>query len=1009
MNPIIETLLDETLRQIAAGRRFPESTYRVQFHAGFTFRDAARLVPYLHDLGITDLYASPYLRARPGSTHGYDISDHRVLNPEIGSEEDFAALVAELDQRGMGQLVDTVPNHMGIMGNENVWWKDVLENGPASPYATYFDISWYSSPRPELHGKVLLPVLGDPYGKVLESGQLRLEYTAGTFTITYYELRLPVAPRSYTLVLENALTDLAAVDKDSPPMLEYLSIVTAVRHLPDRTETDPEKLAERNREKEVIKRRLAVLTEASPEVREGLERAVARFNGRPGEARSFDLLDELLGKQSFRLSYWRVASDEINYRRFFDINELAALSMEREDVFETTHGLTLRLLLEGKVHGLRIDHPDGLYDPRQYLQRLQERYLLGRAQKVFESHEEFTGLEWPAIEKLLREHLHRVVFQEGRGEGPGRWPLYVLVEKILIGSEALPADWPVHGTTGYDFLNVLGGVFVDTNHAQAFSEIYQDWTLDDRTYDEVVYQKKVLILQSALSSELHTLAHQLDRLAQRDRWSRDFTLNGLRHALRQVIACFPVYRSYISDEGVSDTDRKHVQRAIQRARPRNPSLSRALFDFIRDMLLLKPPRPGTVDESYHAEQRRFAGKFQQVTAPVTAKGMEDTAFYVYNRLLSLNEVGGEPSRFGISPGSVHRNFQDRQAKWPRALSSLSTHDTKRSEDVRARLNVLSELPEEWAANLTRWSQLNERHRVEVEDLRAPDANEEYLLYQSLLGAWPLGDVSPEEHATFVQRVQGFLQKALHEAKVHTSWINPNPAYDEAVQKFVAAVLDREQSGEFLAEFLVFQRKLSHYGLFNSLAQTLLKITAPGVPDTYQGTELWDFSLTDPDNRRPVDYERRRRLLSELQESARGDQRRLASELVEYREDGRAKLYVTYRALHCRRENPGLFAGGAYVPLEIGGVGQEYALAFLRRDDRRTAVVVVPRLLARLVPQGHAPLGEEVWRDTAVLLPELSGTLVNVFTGEELTAVGTPGRLPLGSVFQHFPVALLTTA
>ncbi len=538
----------------------------MQFHAGFTFRDAARLVPYLRDLGITHCYASPYLKARPGSQHGYDIIDHRVLNPEIGTDAAYAAFVDALHQNGLGQILDMVPNHMGVLGNENPWWNDVLENGPASPYANFFDISWFASPRPELHGRVLLPVLGEPYGKVLESQQIKLEYAAGAFTVTYFEHSWPVAPRSYGLILGYRLEELERrLGKDDPALVEYQSILTAVKHLPRRTETGPEKVAERQREKEVIKRRLAVLTQESAAVGDFLAETVAQFNGTPGDPRSFDLLDELLDDQAYRLCFWRVAADEINYRRFFDVNDLAALSMERPEVFEATHALVLKLLAEGQIDGLRIDHPDGLYDPRQYLRRLQEHFVLARARELAEDQ------DWAVLEGPLRERVAAFVGQAFQpAEGPAGWPLYVVVEKILGAAEALPVDWATHGTSGYDFLNQLNGLFVDAANAEEFTRLYRDWTQDDTPFAEVVYRKKFLILQVSLSSELHTLAYQLDRLAQRDRWSRDFTLHSLRHALREVIACFPVYRSYITADDVSDSDRKYVVRAVQRARCATP-------------------------------------------------------------------------------------------------------------------------------------------------------------------------------------------------------------------------------------------------------------------------------------------------------------------------------------------------------------------------------------------------------------------------------------------------------
>jgi len=1007
----VPDLLPAVAQTIATTRYFPESTYRLQFHAGFTFRDALQIVPYLHALGITHCYASPLLQARPGSTHGYDITNHQAFNPEIGTEADYEALCQALQASGMGQVHDIVPNHMGVAGNDNQWWRDVLENGPASPYAGFFDIAWDASPRPEMHERVLLPVLGQSYGEALESQEIRLAYAAGAFTLHYFDHCFPVAPQSYALILEHrrdALTTL--LGEDAEALAEYDSILTAIRHLPPRSETETTRVAELQREKEVIKRRLATLTDAHPAVRECIEHTVALCNGTPGDPHSFDLLDTLLQAQAYRLCHWRVASAEINYRRFFDINDLAALSMEKPAVFAATHGLILRLLREGKVHGVRIDHPDGLYNPQQYLHRLQDQYVLGIAQRLLETHPASQGLADQDLEMLLGAALAQTSGTVGEVL---RWPLYIVVEKILGVHEVLRDSWPVYGTSGYDFLNGLNGLFVDAGNRGAFTRLYRDWTQDPRTFADVVYDAKRLMMQVSLSSEVHMLTYQLDRLAQQHRRSRDFTFDSLRHTLQEVIACFPVYRSYITGDELHPDDRRFVQQAVSRAQRKNPVVSRELFAFVRDMLLLTYPE--SASEEDRAEQQRFVGKFQQVTAPVMAKGLEDTAFYVYNRLLSLNEVGNDADRFGVSPEELHRVNQERQAQWPWALSALSTHDTKRSEDVRARLNVLSELPHEWQTCLQRWSDGNAPYRQTLDEESVPDANEEYLLYQTLLGAWPLEPYTAEEYATFVERIQAYMRKALHEAKVHTSWVNPNPAYDEAVQQYVTRILDAQTNGGFLDDFRAFQRRLSHYGLFNALSQTLLKMTAPGVPDTYQGMESWDFSLVDPDNRRAVDYARRHDMLQQLQaRMAAGDDRRtLAQELLASKEDGRIKLYVTALALHCRRTHPGLFATGEYLPAQARGMKRSHIFGFVRRQGDCGAMVMLPRLVVQLLSDGHeAPLGEAVWHDTRVLVPgvEPQWSWQNVLTGESVTFVSEEGQpaLAVAEVLGHFPVALLVS-
>jgi (1->4)-alpha-D-glucan 1-alpha-D-glucosylmutase len=1008
---LLGQLLERTGQELLRRRHRPESTYRLQFHKGFRFQDARAIVAYLADLGVADCYASPYLKARPDSQHGYDITDHRQLNPEIGGDDDYQAWVAALKDHGMGQVLDVVPNHMGIMGNENLWWNDVLENGRASPYAAFFDIDWNSA-KPDLHDKVLLPILGDPYGKALEALQIRLHYEGGAFGVHYFEHRFPVDPATYSRVLRHRLDELEKeLGAQAEAFIEYQSILTAIAHLPGHEITEPAAVAERQREKEVIKRRLAGLTGSSEAVRAFIEANVQLFNGQANgrpEPHRFDLLDDLLQAQPYRLSWWRVASDEINYRRFFDVNELAALSMEKPEVFAATHELVLRLLGDGHVQGLRIDHPDGLFDPGEYLRRLQQQYALEIARRLVAKEPAFAGLQWKDVEGPLADALSQAA---AHPETPFHMPLYVVVEKILAPDEPLPEDWPVCGTTGYEFLNALNAVFVDRDHATALTRLYRKWTQHEDPFRELVYQKKYLILQVSLSSELNMLALQLDRLSEKNRWSRDFTLNSLRRALREVIACFEVYRSYITGPDVNPRDRRYVEKAVAQAKRRNPAISGALFDFVQDMLLFV--HEGHVTEADQAEQRRFVGKFQQVTSPVMAKGLEDTAFYVYNRLLSLNEVGGDPRQFGISVAAFHRRNQERQARFPYGLSATATHDTKRGEDTRARINVLSELPRLWQQALARWSRWNKKHKLYRDDEAIPDRNEEYFLYQTLVGAWQLGPAGPQEWAHFRERVGAYMLKAMHEAKVHTSWINPNPAHDEAIRQFVGAILDEGRGRRFLDDFRHFQRRIDHYALFNSLSQTLLKLTSPGVADVYQGTELWDFSLVDPDNRRPVDYEQRRRLLAEL--NARLAHRpeqlpALCRELTETREDGRVKLYLLMGALHCRRDHPGLFTAGEYLPAHADGGRDENVCAFVRRSQANMALAAAPRLLTRVIEPGELPLGEIPWGEARLHVPAggPGRRWRNVFTGEVVTTAEHEGKdsVRLAEVFAHIPVALL---
>jgi (1->4)-alpha-D-glucan 1-alpha-D-glucosylmutase len=955
--------------------RFPAATYRLQFNRQFTFAQARHWLYYLDQLGISDCYASPYLKARPESTHGYDIADHNALNPAIGDEGDYQAFVDALHARGMGQVLDIVPNHMGIGESSNTWWMDVLENGPSSLYAPFFDIDWHPL-KPELENKVLLPILGQQYGRVLENHELVLRYGEGAFFLDYWETALPVNPRTYADVLATSLPQLIdALGSEHDSVLEYQSIITGLTNLPLRTETDRSKVVERHREKEILKRRLDTLVQGEPSVRDAIDTALALFNGTPGDPRSFDLLDAMIDRQAYRLSYWRVAAEEINYRRFFDVNDLAAIRMERPEVFDATHALIMDLLASGKVNGLRIDHPDGLWDPAGYFQRLQERYAELAA---------------------------------GTPEAAESRPLYVVAEKILAHGERLPSDWAVHGTSGYDFLNALNGIFVDASAEKRFNTIYADFAGQRIRFDNLTYDTRKQIMRNALASEMYVLAHQLNRVSEHNRYYRDFTLNSLREALREVIACFPVYRTYIVAETdtVTERDRAVIEQTVGRARRRNPTIDPSVFDFLRDILLLH--YPDTSDPAARDEQRTFVMKFQQLTGPVMAKGLEDTAFYIFNRLTSLNEVGGEPQRFGSSVAAFHRHNQERLRDWPGAMLATSTHDTKRSEDVRARINVLSEMPDEWRKALTRWSRLNRRKKIDVDGVAAPDRNEEYLLYQTLLGIWPFEPMDAATHATFIERVQGYMIKAIREAKINTSWLNPNNQYDEAVRAFVAAILEDSASNRFLADFRTLAARVAHFGAWNSLAQTLLKLAAPGVPDIYQGTELWDLSLVDPDNRRPVNFDLRAWWLGEMAD-LQGSRVELARALVENKADGRIKLYLTHRALQFRRANLPLFQGGSYTPLEASAGAAEHVVAFARADGEGEALTIAPRLPARLTGGDGAPLGV-AWGDGLLQLPAsaLGARYRNIFTDEMYTVGEHEGvqGLPLAQVLANFPVALL---
>jgi (1->4)-alpha-D-glucan 1-alpha-D-glucosylmutase len=990
--------------------RIPAATYRLQFNAGLTFGDARKLVPYLDALGVSDLYASSYLGARPGSTHGYDITDHNTLNPEIGTQDDYDRFAEALKARGMGQILDVVPNHMGIAAGCNQWWNDVLENGPSSPYAEFFDIDWDPVKR-QLANKVLLPILGDQYGKVLENQELVLEYAEGAFSVRYYETQLPIDPRSATQILSHRLEALAtALGETDRCLQEYQSIITALTNLPASTERAPERIRERLREKEVVRRRLARLTEESETIRTSIHETIRIFNGKRDDPRSFDLLDRLLDHQAYRLAYWRVAAEEINYRRFFDINDLAAIRMEDPAVFRETHRLILQLVAEGKVTGIRLDHPDGLFDPPRYFQALQRERALQVLRAV------------PA-ESDAAPDREVAMFQAGEAfdrrcqpdpSQRGCRPLYLLAEKILSKGERLPVGWAIHGTTGYEFLNLVNGLFVDAANERAMTAAYTAFTGQRTPFADLVYESKRLIMRVSMSSELNVLGHALDRLSERDRHSRDFTLNSLTDALREVIAYFPVYRTYIDGRNpeVSLQDRACVEVAVAFAKRRNPAINVSVFDFVRDTLLLR--YPANADATYRRDQLAFVQKFQQLTSPVTAKGVEDTAFYRYHPLVSLNEVGGEPDRFGVPVEEFHRQCLARQEKWPAGLNASSTHDTKRSEDVRARINALSEMPRVWRQAVSRWHRWNRRHFTEVDGGPAPKRNDEYLLYQTLVGAWPLGSAGPDEMAALTVRIQQYMLKATKEAKLNTSWVNPNEAYDEALKSFVARVLMPGSGNRFLTDFVVFHANVARLGLVNSLAQTLLKIAAPGVPDFFQGTEVWDFSLVDPDNRRPVDFSAREALLASLRERiAMGDLAALARELVARWEDGRIKLYAIHRALHCRRGSPALFQAGDYVPLQTGGSLADRLVAFARRRDTGVVLAVAPRLIASVTDGGaRLPLGRAVWQDTWVEVPRdlPAAAYTNVFTEATSMAPLEDGRrIRVGELLAEFPIALLEAA
>lgn len=950
--------------------RIPLATYRLQFNAQFRFEDAQRLAPYLNRLGVTDIYASPLLQARHGSSHGYDVTDPTRLNCEIGTERDLETLVGELRQHGMGLLLDIVPNHMAA-GSENPWWMDVLENGPSSSYASFFDIDWHP-PRSALQGKVLLPILGRPYAEALEDNELQLLFEHGSFFVQYFDSKFPVAPKSYSLILRHRMDELhEKLGSDSAEYREWGGILAAINGLPELASMSAELAGERRLQREAIKERLWNLYQTSAVVRQFLEENVSIFNGRRGDAASFTLLDGLLAAQHYVLSYWLSITEEINFRRFFTITDLVGLRTEDPLVFEAIHAVILRLIENGLVTGLRIDHIDGLRDPAGYLRRLQER--LG--------------------------------YDPARNKHPA---FYVIVEKILSGDEKFPEEWPVCGATGYRFLNMLNGVLVDPAGCKKLDEIYRSFTHSTISFDELVYEKKLEIMESLLAVEMRSLGHHLGLLAERDRYARDLPQSHLARALILTTACLQIYRTYTRSFTIRPSDRRYIEQALMAARERNPGLSPQCFDFLEDVLLLRE-RVHVTPEQREA-RLAFVIRWQQFTGPIMAKGFEDSALYVYNRLISLNEVGGAPASYGVSLEEFHQFCRNRQRRFRHSLNATSTHDTKRAEDVRARINVLSEMPGEWRSHLNRWSRWNRAQKKLAGGRLVPDRNEEILLYQTMIGAWPLDD---REIPAFRQRLEDYMTKATREAMVHTKWTGPNLRHERAIVQFIRCITEAAPGNHFMNDFLAFERKIAQWGAVNSLSQLLIKITSPGAPDFYQGSELWDLRLVDPDNRGPVDFEKRARLLADVQEQENAaDPEALIRGLLDSWRDGRLKLYLAYKALNFRRERRTLFMDGAYECVEAAGTRKRHICAFLRRSRGAWALTVVPRFLAKLGDPGDWPTGSQVWRSSTLLLPKtVPGAWRNVLTGELMNAdAGSHGReLALSRVLSRFPVALLADA
>jgi len=939
-----------------SGARPLRCTYRLQLSGGFDFAAARAAVPYLAALGVSHLYLSPIWAARPGSSHGYDVVDHTRINPELGGEAGFEALADAAHAQGLGLILDCVPNHMGI-GYDNPWWCDVLTWGEVSPYAGYFDIDWEPA-EPTLTGKVLLPILGEHYGRVLEDGHLRPDFEGGRLVVRYWEHTVPLHPRDTADVLDAAVADARRREDTvaADPLSECAQQSRQVARRRERVSRQRRR-ADRDRAENIANALAHARADAGVET--ALQTALAQFTPKSEtdtDGRAADRLHRLLERQAYRLAFWRLAAQEINYRRFFDINDLAGLRMEEPGLFDAAHTKVVELVGAGRADGVRLDHIDGLLEPVGYLVRLNRR--LGRA-----------------------------------GEGGPT----IHVEKILGHDEHLRADWPVDGTTGYEVMNLLHGLQIAPDARRPLMAVYRDLVAPTAGFTAETVAAKRLIMSTSLAAELNVLAGDLNRIAKRSRLTRDYARQSLRDALAGVVAHFPVYRTYVTEDGAADADRAIIHRAVARARRAATTPDLSIYDFVEAVLTTDAagaPWPG----ARAGEIVRFARRFQQYTGPVTAKAVEDTAFYRWFPLVSLNEVGGEPDRFATAPEDFHATNAARLAQWPRALVATATHDHKRGEDVRARLAVLSERPQDWSRAVRRWFRLAEPLVVAAEDGPAPSAADRWLFFQTVVGAWPLELRADDSQglAAYAARLQGYMEKAIREAKRRTSWAVNDAVYEAAVQDFVEAALDPEQSPRLAEEFRAFVDEIQAAGAVNGLAQTALKLTIPGVPDIYQGTEGWDLSLVDPDNRRPVDYAARARALDELHGGA------AMAELAASWPDGRVKQAVIARLLAARRGDPKLFAAGTYEPLTVEGEGAGEVVAFARRLDDRALVVAVPRLASnRLADPATLRIG---WGDTCIATGLSDGGAIDVVRDEPLKLDG--GIVKLDEVAASPPLAVV---
>jgi (1->4)-alpha-D-glucan 1-alpha-D-glucosylmutase len=913
----------------------PISTYRLQFTPQFGFDHATAIVPYLKALGISHVYASPFLKARAGTTHGYDIIDHTAFNPEFGGEAGFLRMSDALLAADIGLILDFVPNHMAVHGSDNAWWLDVLEWGPRSPYAKFFDIEWQTATGPP---RVLLPILGRSYGEVLEAGEIKLRYDSeeGSFSAWYYEHRMPIAPERYSEILQKVVA--AAGASELPSGKRLLDVATSYRgpHNPSRDSAFP------------LKRALSSISGGADIIQRGL----VCYEPKDGEPESTHALHSLIERQHYRPAHWRIAQSDINYRRFFDINSLAGLRVEDLDVFSAIHPLVFRLISEGRLQGLRLDHIDGLRDPHQYLRRLQ-RDAQGKRRSI---------------------------------------PVYVVVEKILGEGESLPRFPGVSGTTGYEWLNVISRLFLDPRGLDSLDQAWRETSGDSRRFDQVLRRAKQQVLSTILSSEFTVLARLLTRIAAGHYSTRDYTADRLREALELYVLNFPVYRTYVTATGASPDDRAIINTAINRSRAVWVGSDVSIFDFLQDALTLDLIAPGRARHSI-TRVRRFALKVQQFTGPMMAKSLEDTAFYRYHRLLALNEVGGEPTVSALLVADFHNCMETRAAKGPQGLTVTATHDTKRGEDARTRIVALTELAGEWRDQISNWRELNRRWIQELPDPR-PTAAHEYMLYQALLGAWPITELNSD----FTQRVQNFAIKAAREGKEQTNWYSPNERYEDNLKRLVSVLLDQDRAQGFIASFDRFARRCALLGVLNSITQVVLKTTMPGTPDFYQGTELWDLSFVDPDNRRPVNFELRARSL------ASADERPDWAQLMRDWPSGNIKLSLTRELLRLRNQKSDVFLRGNYRPLVVTGPHRDEIVAYARINNQDAVAVVAGRLFGRATKGGRLLPCSPDW-NASVQMAGIRSPLKDVLYDREIESVGSEG-LPISDLFRDVPIAVL---